>query len=161
MRLAVIGAGITGLAAAHRAVEIGRERSFDVEVRLLDGGQHPGGVIATERREGFVLEYGPDSIITDKPWAVDLARRLGLEGELVGTGEPRRSFVVRGGRLLPVPEGFQLLAPSRFGPMAATPIFSWAGKARMALDLVIPPRREGGDESLGAFVRRRLGREAL
>ncbi|HEU4753415.1 MAG TPA: protoporphyrinogen oxidase, partial [Armatimonadota bacterium] len=121
-----------------------------------------GGVIATERRDGFALEHGPESFITDKPWGLDLARRLRLEEQLVGTRpEHRRSFVVRNGKLLPVPEGFQILAPSRFGPLVRTPIFSWPGKARMALDLLLPPRRDGADESLGGFVLRRLGREAL
>jgi oxygen-dependent protoporphyrinogen oxidase len=76
----------------------------------------------------------------------------------------RRSFIVRGGRLHAVPEGFQLLAPSRFWPFVTTGIFSWRGKARMALDMVLPRRaRANGhdDESLAQFVRRRLGREAL
>ncbi|MFN3653336.1 MAG: protoporphyrinogen oxidase [Armatimonadota bacterium] len=161
-RIVVIGGGVTGLAAAHRLVELRRERGLDLQVQLLEAGPRLGGVIGTELRGEFVLEQGPDSIITDKPWGVALARRIGLEGELVGTNdEHRRSFVVRGGQLVPVPEGFQLLAPSRFAPLAASPIFSWGGKARMALDLVIPPRRDDADESLGGFVLRRLGREAL
>jgi protoporphyrinogen/coproporphyrinogen III oxidase len=162
MRVIIVGGGITGLAAAHRLTELARERSLSLDLRLLEAGDRLGGVIATERRDGFVLEKGPDSFITDKPWALALARRLGLQEQVIGTGEThRRSFVVRCGRLMPVPEGFQLLAPSRFGPLITTPIFSWAGKMRMAMDLVIPPRRDGGDESLGEFVLRRLGREAL
>src|SRR5215217_1603687 len=94
-----------------------------------------------------------------------LARRVGLEARLINTNEQhRRSFVVRGGRLRPTPEGFQLLAPSRMLPFLTTDIFTWRGKARMALDLLLP-RRKGAngrdDESLAAFVRRRFGREAL
>lgn len=162
MHLVVIGGGITGLAAAHRALELAAEGGREVRVTLLEAAPRVGGAIATERRDGFVLEDGPESFITDKPWGIGLARRLGLEEELIGTQEAnRRSFVVRHGRLLPVPEGFQLLAPSKFGPLARTPIFSWPGKARMALDLVLPRRRDLSDESLGAFVLRRLGREAL
>lgn len=162
MRLVVIGGGITGLAAAHRALELASERALPLEVRLLEASGRLGGTISTARRDGFVLEDGPDSMITDKPWGVALARRLGMEDEIIGTAEAhRRSFVVRNGELLPVPEGFQLLAPSRFGPLVRTPIFSLAGKARMALDLLIPRRQENGDESLGSFVLRRLGREAL
>jgi oxygen-dependent protoporphyrinogen oxidase len=161
-RIVVIGGGITGLAAAHRCLELARERAEPLELLLLEGSGHLGGVIRTKRRGGFLLEGGPDSFITDKPWALDLCRRLGLEDRLIGTGPThRRSFVVRGGRLLPVPEGFQLLAPSRLGPFITTPIFSWPGKLRMALDWVLPPRREEGDESLAGFVQRRLGREAL
>jgi protoporphyrinogen/coproporphyrinogen III oxidase len=162
MRIVVVGGGITGLAAAHRALELGCEQGRDVDVRLLEAGDHAGGVIATTKREGCVLELGPDSMITDKPWGLDLAKRLGLQDQIVGTQDQhRRSFVVRGGKLHPVPEGFQILAPTRFGPLIGTPIFSLPGKARMALDLVLPPRKEEGDESLGSFVLRRLGREAL
>jgi len=162
MRVAVIGGGVTGLAAAHRLVELSRERGLAVEVRLLEAGSRLGGVIRTVRRDGLVLEHGPDSMITDKPWGLALARRLGLDEQIIGTQEQhRRSFVVRKGKLIPVPEGFQLLAPSRFGPLVTTPIFSPWGKLRMAMDLVIPSRPPEGDESLGSFVTRRLGREAL
>src|SRR5689334_13287540 len=116
-RVVVIGGGITGLAAAYRLHEIARERSEPLAITLLEGSSRLGGVIGTERRDGFVLEWGPDSFITDKPWALDLARRLGLEGELIGTSSThRRSFVVQEGRLLAVPEGFHLLAPSLFWP---------------------------------------------
>jgi oxygen-dependent protoporphyrinogen oxidase len=161
-RVVVIGGGITGLAAAYRLHEIARERSEPLAITLLEGSSRLGGVIGTERRDGFVLEWGPDSFITDKPWALDLARRLGLEGELIGTSSThRRSFVVREGRLLAVPEGFHLLAPSLFWPFLVSPIFSWRGKLRMAMDWFLPPRREEGDESLASFVERRLGREAL
>lgn len=158
-RFVVIGGGVTGLAAAHRLLELG---DGNVEVVVVEASGHPGGAIATERRDGFVLEKGPDSMITDKPAGLALAKRLGLEGELIGTQEAhRRSFVVRAGRLMPVPEGFQLLAPAKFGPLATTPIFSWPGKVRMAMDLLIPRKPTAGDESLGDFVTRRLGREAL
>jgi oxygen-dependent protoporphyrinogen oxidase len=162
MRIVVIGAGVTGLAAAHRLLELAGERGIDLDLRVLDAGNRPGGTVSTVRRDGFVLEHGPDSFITDKPWALALARRLGLQEQLVGTRpEHRRSFVVRGGRLLPVPQGFQLLAPAKFGPLLGTPIFSLAGKLRMGMDLLIPARRDEADESLGDFVTRRLGREAL
>jgi oxygen-dependent protoporphyrinogen oxidase len=124
-----------------------------------------GGIIRTERRDGFLLEAGPDSFISEKPEAVELAKRIGLASRLIETNEEhRRSFIVRKGRLNAVPEGFQLLAPSRFWPFVTTPIFSWTGKARMALDLLLPRRRDengSGDESLAQFVKRRFGREAL
>src|SRR4051794_16647084 len=161
-RVVVVGGGITGLAAANRLLEIAGERSEPLELTLLEGSPRLGGVIGTERRDGFVLEWGPDSFITDKPWALDLARRLGLDDELIGTSSThRRSFVVRDGKLLPVPEGFQLLAPSRLWPFVSSPIFSWPGKLRMAMDWFLPPRQEESDESLASFVERRLGREAL
>lgn len=162
MRIAVIGGGISGLAAAHRLVELAAERGQSLELTVLEGSDRSGGVIHTEHRDGCVLEWGPESMITDKPWGLALARRIGLGDQLIGTQDQnRRSFVVHHGKLQPVPEGFQILAPAKFAPLAASPIFSPFGKLRMALDLVIPPRKADGDESLGHFVTRRLGREAL
>lgn len=162
MRVAVVGGGISGLAAAHRLTERAAERGEELELVLLEGSNRLGGVIRTEHRDGCILEWGPESMITDKPWALALARRLGLDRLLIGTqAQNRRSFVVHQGKLQPVPEGFQILAPAKFVPLALSPIFSPAGKLRMALDLIIPRRRRNDDESLGDFVTRRLGREAL
>jgi oxygen-dependent protoporphyrinogen oxidase len=164
-RVVVIGGGISGLAAAHRLVEDNSLSKTAPEVLLLEATSRTGGVIRTERQEGFLLEGGPDSFISEKPAAVELIKRIGLASHLIETTPiHRRSFIVRGGRLYAVPEGFQLLAPSRFWPFVTTGIFSWAGKARMALDLVLPRRalsNGSDDESLAQFVRRRLGREAL
>jgi oxygen-dependent protoporphyrinogen oxidase len=163
-RVVIIGGGIAGLAAAHRLHEGNSSGKHQVEVTLLEASSRLGGIVQTEVREGFLLERGPDSFISEKPAALDLARRLGLESCLIETNpDQRRSFVVRGGQLHPVPEGFQLLAPSKVLPFIRSDIFTWAGKARMALDLVLPRREANGqtDESLASFVRRRLGREAL
>jgi oxygen-dependent protoporphyrinogen oxidase len=154
----IIGGGISGLAAAHRLLELG------AQVTILEASSRLGGTIQTEHRDGFLLERGPDSFISEKPQAVELAKRLGLESRLVQTNEQfRRSFIVRDGRLRPVPEGFQLLAPSRLWPFITSDIFSVAGKARMAADLLLPRKSTNGtnDESLASFVRRRLGLEAL
>jgi oxygen-dependent protoporphyrinogen oxidase len=161
-RVAVVGGGVAGLAAAHRLVELARERGTPVDVLLLEARDRLGGTIASERVGGFTIEAGPDSILTEKPWAVDLCRRIGFADRLVGTraGE-RRTFVVHAGRLEPLPEGFLLLAPTDLWALAASPLFSWRGKLRMLLDLVLPRRTGAADESLADFVRRRLGREAL
>jgi oxygen-dependent protoporphyrinogen oxidase len=161
-RIVVIGGGISGLAAAHRLVEL--SRSNPIQITLVEASSRLGGTLRTEQRDGFLLERGPDSFISEKPEAVALAKRLGLESRLIETNpEHRRSFIVRDGRLRPVPEGFQLLAPSRIWPFLTTDIFSLAGKVRMVGDLVLPRRTANGlsDESLSSFVRRRLGREAL
>lgn len=167
-RVVIIGGGITGLAAAHRILERGQESQKQVDLTLLEAGPRVGGIIQTRERDGFLLESGPDSFISEKPEALELAKRLGLESHLIKTNENHRhSFVVRQGRLLPVPQGFHLLAPSRFWPFVRSEIFSWPGKARMALDLLLPRRNLNGntdtdvDETLAQFVRRRLGREAL
>jgi oxygen-dependent protoporphyrinogen oxidase len=161
VKLVVIGGGITGLAASHRAVELARERSIELELTLVEARDRLGGTIATERTGGFVVEAGPDSFLSEKPWALALCQRLGLEGRLVRTDDRfRKVFVWRAGRLHALPDGFQLLAPTKLGPFVRSGLFSWPGKLRMALDLVLP-RGTIDDESLGAFVRRRLGREAL
>ena len=161
MKLIVVGGGLSGLAAAHRAVELARERGRPLELTLLEGADRLGGTIQTERRDGFLVECGPDSFLSEKPWALALCRRLGVEDRLIGTDNRfRRVFVAFRGRLHPLPDGFQLLAPTRLGPFLASSLFSWPGKLRMACDLVLP-RGGSPDESLGAFVRRRLGREAL
>jgi oxygen-dependent protoporphyrinogen oxidase len=139
-----------------------------VQVTLLEASSRVGGIVQTRERDGFLLEQGPDSFISEKPQALELVRRLGLESRLIETNEDhRRSFIVRQGRLLPVPEGFHLLAPGRFWPFITSGIFSWRGKARIAMDLLLPRQNINGnmdaieDESLAHFVRRRLGREAL
>lgn len=157
-RVVVVGAGVAGLAAAHRLLA---RPQRDVEVVVHDAAPRAGGTVGTEHAEGFAIELGADTFITDKPWALALCERLGVADELIATrpGE-RRTWVVRGGRLAPLPEGFLMMAPTALRPMATSPLFSWHGKLRMALDLVLPAR-PARDESLGAFVRRRLGREAL
>jgi oxygen-dependent protoporphyrinogen oxidase len=161
LKLVVVGGGITGLAAAHRAVEVARERSTELELTLVEARDRLGGTIATEQAGGFLVEGGPDSFLSEKPWALALCRRLGVEHRLVRTDDRfRKVFVWRAGRLHALPDGFQLLAPTKLGPFVRSGLFSWRGKLRMALDLVMP-RGTSDDESLGAFVRRRLGREAL
>jgi len=165
-RFVVIGGGISGLAAAHELTRrAAAHDSGEPEVLLLEASARPGGTIRTHHRDGFLLEGGPDAFISEKPEALELAREIGLESHVLETNEAhRRSFIVRGGRLRPVPEGFYLLAPSQFRPFITTDIFSWAGKARMALDLFLPRRAAmngDDDESLAQFVRRRFGQEAL
>ena len=160
--IVIVGGGIAGLTAAYRLEELSRERERPLRFTLLEASDQLGGVIATEQRDDFLLELGPDSFISEKPWALALCRRLGLEPELLGTNDAYRStFVVHEGKLEPLPQGFMLLAPTQFGPLLRSRIFSWPGKLRMALDLVLPRAKEQNDESLGSFVRRRLGRESL
>lgn len=154
----VVGGGISGLAAAHRV----RERDPACRVTVLEAGDRLGGVIATEHAQGFLVEWGADSFLTEKPWAMDLVRRLGMEDRLVRTrDEERRTFVVHDGVLHPLPEGFLMMAPTQLAPVLGSRLFTLTGKLRMALDLVLPRRPAGDDESLDAFVRRRLGAEAL
>ena len=160
-RVAVIGGGITGLAAAHALVEAARAGAA-CDVVLFEAGERVGGAIRSIRRDGVLIEEGPDALITDKPWGLSLAEQLGLSQRLIGTQEEhRRSFVLHQGRLRPTPEGFHLLAPSRLWPMAGSGLFTPAGLARMAMEPFVPIRRGDADESVGAFVRRRFGSQAL
>jgi protoporphyrinogen/coproporphyrinogen III oxidase len=160
-KIVVVGGGVAGLSAAHRAVELARERGIALDLTLIEARDRLGGTISSERVDGFLVEAGPDSFLSEKPWALALCRRLGVEQRLVRTDDRfRKVFVWHRGRLHGLPDGFQLLAPTAVGPFVTSSLFSLSGKLRMALDLVLP-RGGGDDESLGAFVRRRLGTEAL
>ncbi len=163
VRVVVVGGGIAGLAAAHRLVEQAGERGRPLDLAVCEASGRLGGSIRTERTpDGFLIEAGPDSFVSEKPWGLALAERIGLGPRLRRTDDRyRRTYVVRDGRLHPLPEGFLLLAPARLAPLVGSPLFSWGGKLRMALDLVLPRRPADGDESLASFVTRRLGREAL
>jgi oxygen-dependent protoporphyrinogen oxidase len=156
--VAVIGGGISGLAAAHRL----RELDPTIDVTVFEASDRLGGSLRTERRDGWLLEYGADNFITNLPAGIDLCRRLGLEGDLVQTRpEDRRAMVVRDGRLHPVPEGFMVMAPQKVGPLLTTPLLSLGGKLRMLAEALVPRRKTNGDESLASFATRRLGREAF
>ncbi|MBX3460107.1 MAG: protoporphyrinogen oxidase [Planctomycetes bacterium] len=156
MHIAVIGAGISGLAAAYRLHKSG------ARVTLLEAGPRAGGVIHTLHQQGCLLETGPDCWAGNKPAGVELARELGLDDQLIGTREGvRRSFVLCKGRLVRLPEGFFLISPMSLGALAKTRVLSLRGKLRMALELVWPRRYGSRDESLASFVRRRFGQEAL
>ena len=131
-------------------------------MQLLERGARCGGALETIRRDGFVIETGADSFISEKRACAELASRLGLGAELVPTREIyRKTCVVRGGRLVEIPAGFSLLAPAHLGPVFRSQLFSPLGKLRIALEPFIAPRASDEDESLDSFVTRRLGREVL
>lgn len=157
-RVGVVGGGISGLAAAHRLVEL----APDTQIVLFERESRLGGVLDTLHEHGYQVEQSADNFITTVPWGVDLCRRLGLDDELVQTNPAhRRTFVVRRGQLHKLPDGFLMMAPTRMWPLAVTPILSPLGKLRAGLEYFLPPRRDDGDESMAAFVRRRLGREVF
>ena len=160
-KIIIIGGGIAGLAAAFR-IQREIKEGANLECILLEGSNHFGGKISTEKLDGFIIERGPDSFISQKPAAIQLCKQLGLEDRLTGTnpGAPS-TFVYTGGKLVTMPDGLSLMIPTKFLPFALTPLFSLPGKIRMAFDLLIPKKQDNGDESLASFVRRRMGEEAL
>ena len=161
-RVAVIGGGISGLAAAYRCVELADESQQLLQMTMFEAGDRVGGVFGTSHIDDYLVERGADMFITNKPWALDLCRRLGVDDQLIPTDETfRRSLVLRNGRPVPVPEGFMLLSPAKVWPILSSSLFSPWGKLRMGLEYIIPRRADNGDESLASFVRRRFGREAL
>jgi protoporphyrinogen/coproporphyrinogen III oxidase len=161
-RIIVIGGGIAGLAAAHRLLELKHAAGSQLEILLLERSHRLGGCIATERFRDFVVEAGPDSFISEKPAALRLCERLGLSERLMSTHPAyQKIHVVHRGRLVPLPEGFFLLAPTRLGSFLKTPLFSWPGKLRIATELLRPRLQSDDDESLASFVRRRFGAEIL
>lgn len=158
----VIGGGIAGLAAAHHLQEMGRQQERPLQIRLVESSGRLGGKVSTIRRDGFLLEGGPDSFIPQKPWALELTRSLGLCDQLLASNDHQRgAFIVRNGALLSLPEGMSLLVPRSWGAFLRSPLLSWRGKLRVAGERWISARKEAGDESLASFVRRRLGEEAL
>jgi oxygen-dependent protoporphyrinogen oxidase len=160
--IAIIGGGITGLAAAFYLRREAEARGQEVRCTLLEAQPRLGGKIITDRVNEFTIEGGPDSFIVDKPWCLQLCHDAGVGDDLIPSNElQRKVYVLRKGRLVEFPTGFRLTVPTELLPFARSSLISPLGKLRMLGDLVIPPRREGGDESLAAFIRRRLGEEAL
>jgi len=142
--------------------EVAAAREFPLEVQLLERGDRCGGALETIRRDGFVIETGADSFLSEKVAATELARRLGLGAELIPTREIyRKTYVVRSGQLVEIPAGFSLLAPAHLGPIFGSRLFSPLGKVRIAMEPFIAARTSDDDESLDSFVTRRLGREVL
>jgi oxygen-dependent protoporphyrinogen oxidase len=151
----VVGGGIAGLAATYELQRRG------VRVLLAEATERLGGVIHTDRFDGWVIDGGPDALLTQKRAAIALCGELGLTDRLVSTLTPRTAYVLRGGRLHPIPEGSFLGFPVRARGLAASSLFSVGGKLRMACEVVIPRRDDDEDESIASFVRRRFGQEAV
>jgi oxygen-dependent protoporphyrinogen oxidase len=164
----ILGGGITGLSAAWTLQQASERAGLPITYTLVEQSGRWGGKIRSERVErngdpaAWVLEAGPDGLLTRKPWALALARALKLDDHFLFVArENARTFVLRRGRPEPLPAGLQLLAPTEWPPFLRSPLFSPWGKLRIALEPLLPPRRATSDESLAAFVRRRLGSEAL
>lgn len=165
--VAILGGGITGLSAAWYLQQMVARDRLPITYTLIEQSDRWGGKVHSQRVEragmpAWVLEAGPDGLLTRKPWALALAQSLTLDEHFIYVNrENSRTFVLRHGRPEPLPAGLQLLAPTQWLPFLRSPLFSPWGKLRIALDLLLPPRRTTTDESLASFVRRRFGSEAL
>lgn len=151
----IVGGGIAGLAAAWELQKRG------LTARVLEAASRAGGVLFTERFDGWTIDAGPDSILVQKPAAVSLCRELGIADRLHPTLEPRTAYVLRDGELHPLIEGSAFGFPVRVAPLLSSTLFSWRGKLRMGLEAIVPRRTTSEDESLASFVRRRFGQEAV
>jgi oxygen-dependent protoporphyrinogen oxidase len=149
--IAIIGGGITGLAAAHELASRG------VPFVLLEASDRLGGIIRTEHVDGFIIEAGPDSVLAQKPAAVALFDRLGLAGDVIATRPPRTAYVLKRGRLYPLPSPSVLGIPTTLSGVARYRLLPPAARARLALEPLVPRASEDDDESVGAFFGRRFG----
>ena len=161
----IVGGGIAGLSTAYNAVKKSKEAGISVQVTLVESDSRWGGKITTDRvtlGDGlFVIEGGPDTFLATKPWGVALCKELGLGERLHGTNpKHKNTYVLHRNRLMLLPDGLAMMIPTNVQAILKTRLVSWLGKARMGVDFLLPPAQPNGDESLGDFVSRRLGREA-
>lgn len=160
-RIAIIGGGISGLSAAYE-LEQRRRAGADVEFTLYESSPQLGGVLRTEHFDGCVIEAGPDSFVTEKPWAAELARALGIGDQLIGSNDAdRKTYILTRGRLVEMPDGLMFLVPTKILPTGLSQLFSWKTKLRMTQELTHPPRSADHDESVAAFVERHYGKEMV
>ena len=157
-RIAIVGAGVTGLAAAFRIHELSPETSITV----FDPRPRAGGVLNTVVKDGLEIEEGADNFISTVPWGLDLCKRVGVSDKLITTNSQyRQTFVVFRNRLHKLPEGFLMMAPTKMLPLATTRLLSPLGKIRAGLELFIPRKKDDADESMAQFGVRRLGKEVF
>src|ERR1700685_1285410 len=159
-RIAIIGGGLSGLAAAFALEE--HRRAGTVEYTLYDSSPKLGGVLRTELIDGYIVEAGPDSFITEKPWAADLCRALGLSDQLIGSNDAaRKTYILVRGQLIPLPDGLMFMVPTKILPTGFSPLFSWTTKLRIAQEWLHPPRAAEADESVASLIERHYGAEMV
>lgn len=160
-RVAVIGGGLSGLSAAYQLT-----RNAGAEFELFEASPRLGGIVETMRKDGFVIECGPDAWVSEKPWARELAIELGLEVEIIPSNdEQRRTYLLRGRQLLPMPEGMRMMVPTKLDAIMDSPLFSeeakraYAQEPGRAAELKAYGRAHREDESVANFVRRHFGED--
>jgi oxygen-dependent protoporphyrinogen oxidase len=160
-RLAIIGGGISGLAAAY-ALEEKRRAGVEVEYLLYEASARFGGVLVTDKVDGCILEAGADSFLTEKPWAIELCKKIGLGDQLIGSNDAdRKTYILVKGKLIEMPDGLMFMVPTKLAPTVMSPLFSAQTKLRMAREWFHPPRKATEDETVAAFVERHYGPEMV
>lgn len=160
-RIAIIGGGISGLSAAF-ALEQQKKSGVPLEYVLFESNARFGGVVHTENIDGCVVEAGPDSFLTEKPWAADLCRELGLADQLIGSNDAeRRTYILLKGRLVPLPDGLQFMVPTQLTAAFFSPLFSWRTKARIIREWFYRPGGGESESTVAEFVERHYGREMV
>jgi oxygen-dependent protoporphyrinogen oxidase len=160
-RIAIIGGGISGLSAAFY-LEQQRRAGVSLEYVLFQKTSRLGGSLQTECADDCLIEAGPDSFLTEKPWAADLCRELGIAAQLIGSNDAeRKTYILVKGRLVSIPDGLMFMVPTKILPVVFSQLFSLGAKLRMAQEWFHPPRPAGGDESVAALVERHYGPEMV
>lgn len=161
-KIAIVGGGIAGLSAALTLEKIRRNRPSDLDYLLFESAPRLGGVLLTEEVDGCQIEAGPDSFLTEKPWASDLCRELGLGDQLVGSNDSeRKTYILVNRRLVEIPDGLMFMVPTKILPTVFTPLFGLGTKIRMAREWFHPPHKAEADESVASMVQRHYGVEMV
>jgi oxygen-dependent protoporphyrinogen oxidase len=162
IEVAIAGAGISGLSTAYYIQKLCQDKGIHIHITIIEPDEKLGGKIRTLHKNGCVIEQGPDSFLARKLPMLELTRDLGIEDELTATNpQAKKTYIVHKRKLHHMPAGLMLGIPTQVMPFLRTGLISPLGKARAALDLVLPRRRSKSDESLGGFLSRRMGREVL
>jgi oxygen-dependent protoporphyrinogen oxidase len=160
-RIAIIGGGISGLSAAY-TLEEKRQSGEPVDYVLFESSPRLGGVLVTDRVDGCLVEAGPDSFLTEKPWAADLCRKIGLGDQLIGSNDSeRKTYILARGKLVVMPDGLMFMVPTKIMPTVLSPLFSLRTKMRMATEWFHPPHKASSDETVAEMVERHYGSEMV
>jgi oxygen-dependent protoporphyrinogen oxidase len=160
-RIAIIGGGISGLSAAY-TIDEKRRSGTPVEYALFESAPRLGGVLVTDHVDGCLVEAGPDSFLTEKPWATDLCGKIGLGDQLIGSNDSeRKTYIVAKGKLVEMPDGLMFMVPTKIMPMVFSPLFSLRTKMRMAAEWFHPPHKASEDETVAQMVARHYGSEMV
>jgi protoporphyrinogen/coproporphyrinogen III oxidase len=160
-RIAIIGGGISGLSAAL-TIEAKRQSGTPVGYVLFESSPRLGGVVLTERVDGCLVEGGPDSFLTEKPWAAELCSKIELGDQLIGSNDAeRKTYILARGKLVEMPDGLMFMVPTKIMPTVRSPLFSLRTKLRMAAEWFRPPHRSPEDETVAEMVERHYGSEMV